>query len=186
MLKLNREIIEHYPFHALISVISACEITQSKIVSLLQIVESFTGFYDKALAAKLIKYVDDYRTPENLKRHSLRAFGTLSEPTSELIETLIRLLKKNDTTINESLYSTVKSVLIDCKTKLNFVRRIHDKIEPLGVVIHSIWSRELANSFGRVEVSACREISDIVMTMDELCLQYAEFADRARPAEAVA
>ena len=159
---------------------------QSTIVSLLQIVESFTGFYDKALAAKLIKYVDDYRTPENLKRHSLRAFGTLSEPTSELIETLIRLLKKNDTTINESLYSTVKSVLIDCKTKLNFVRRIHDKIEPLGVVIHSIWSRELANSFGRVEVSACREISDIVMTMDELCLQYAEFADRARPAEAVA
>ncbi len=159
---------------------------QATVVSLLQIVESFTGFYDNVLAAKLIKFVDDYRTPENLKKHSLRAFGTLSEPTSELIETLIRLLKKNDILINETLYSTVKSVLTGCKTKLNFVRRIYDQIQPLEDVVHNIWSRELAQSLGRVEVSACREISDIVMTMDELCLQYAEFADRARPAEAVA
>jgi hypothetical protein len=157
---------------------------QATVISLLQIVESFNGFHDSALAAKLIKLVDDYRTPENLKRHALRAFGTLSEPTFELFEILIRLLKKNDITINEALYSTVKTVLTGCKTKLIFVRRIYDQIAPLGAVVHGIWSRELAQSFGRVEVSACREISDIVMIMDELCLQYAEFSERARPAEA--
>lgn len=154
---------------------------QSNFASLLYIIESFSGEHDQVLAASLLNLAEDFKTPELIRRSSLRAFGKLAEPNAENAAHFVRLLKRNDVKLNEAVYTALVSFLGECKSQIGYIRRVQGSLNELGACVQLAWQREAALFGTRVEVEAARDLRRAAADVDQLLLQYGEFSERARP-----
>ena len=153
----------------------------SNFASLLHIIESFSGEYDDALAASLLRLVEDFKTPELIRRSALRAFGKLVEPNAANAANFVGLLKRNDVKLNESIYAALVSFLAECKSQISYIRRVQGTLSELATCVQLAWQREAALFGTRVEVEAARDLRQAAADIDQLLLQYGEFSERARP-----
>lgn len=154
--------------------------TQQHLVGLLTICESLNGDSDNTMALRLLGLAEDFRTPDNIRRHSLRTFGRIAEPSTENANTLIRLLQKNDIKLNEALFTATLSFVNQCKRKVEFVRRVYSSLSPLRDCLHSSWLKSVSANTDSIDLSGARDIRDAVICIEELIIQYGEFAERAK------
>lgn len=154
--------------------------TQQHLVGLLTICESLNGDSDNSMAMRLLGLAEDFRTPENIRRHSLRTFGRIADPSTENANILIRLLKTNDIKFNEALYTATLSFVNQCKRKVEFVRRVYSSLCPLRDCLHSSWLKAVSTNTESIDLSGARDIRDAVICIEELIVQYGEFAARAK------
>lgn len=154
---------------------------QDRLVSLLQIVESFRGETSALVSGKLGRLFEDFRTPDSIRKQSLKTFGTLAETTVGNLERLTTIVERNDPLLNSAAYAALVAFLGQCKGSISAIRRIQSGLALLGPSIRRAWSREVGRSQGRIDTGAIRDLRQATADLDELILQYQEFAERARP-----
>lgn len=152
---------------------------QGNFSSLLHAVESFSGIHDSAIASSLLRLGEDYRTPDVIRRHSLRVYGKLAEPAGDVATTFSRLLARNDVRLNESIYSGLINFLNECKRGMAFIRKVHPHLAELRSEVAAAWQRELVRSVKSVEVAAVRDLRQATADIEELLVQYGEYSERA-------
>lgn len=154
---------------------------QNHFASLLHVVESFSGEHNQPLAASLLKLAEDFRTPDMIRQSSIRAFGKLAEPSSANVAHFIRLLRRNDSKLNESVYAGLVSFLGECGRQIIYIRRVQSGLDELAICVQQAWQREVTLFGNRVEVVTARDLRQAASEIDRLLLQYGEFSERARP-----
>jgi hypothetical protein len=151
---------------------------QSNFSSLLQVVESFSGIYDPGLANSLQRLAEDFRTPEALRRHALKAYGRLSEPAGEIASEYSRLLSRSDIRLNEAVYASLVNFLAECKRGIIYVRKVLPHLDALKAGVDAAWKRELVRNSQSVDGAAIRDLRQAAADIEALAGQYDEFADR--------
>jgi len=152
---------------------------QSNFSSLLHVVESFSGIYDEQLANSLLRLAEDYKTPDAIRRYSMRAYGRLSEPSGEVARVFSRLLVRSDIRFNDSVYAGLVNFLAECKRGMSYLRKVVPHLPELRGGVAAAWNRELLRSAQSVEVAAARDLRQAAADIEELTAQYDEFSERA-------
>jgi hypothetical protein len=101
---------------------------QQHLIGLLVVCESLGVDSDDPMASRLLGFAEDFRTPESVRRHSLRVFGRLAEPSTKNADTFIRLLGRNDPRMNEATYAATLSFIGRCRKRVDFVRRVNPRL----------------------------------------------------------
>lgn len=154
---------------------------QQHLIGLLVVCESLGVDSDDAMASQLLAFAEDYRTPESVRRHSLRVFGRLAEPSTDNADTLVRLLGRNDPRMNEATYAATLSFVGRCRKRVDFVRRVNPRLAALREKLIAAWTRETPVNAESVDLSGARDIRDSIVGTEELVVQYSEFSERATP-----
>ena len=153
---------------------------QQHLIGLLTICETLDTDAEKGLAAQLLSLAEDYRTPDSIRKHALRAYGNVSDPTIPTIDNLIRLLGRNDPKLSSALYTACLSFVSQCKRKVEYVRRVYPRLQEFRNRLQVSWMREVAQNTESIDLSDAREIRDAVIGIEDLVAQYGEFSERAR------
>ena len=150
------------------------------LVGLLTICESLDSDSGKGIAHRLLALTEDFKTPENLRKHALRTYGRVCEPTKSSIDNLIRLLTRNDMKLSESLFTACLSFIGQCRRKVEFARRVYPRLGEFRDRLHSAWLKEVAGTSESIDLSGARDIRNAVIGIEDLMAQYGEFAERAQ------
>ena len=153
---------------------------QKHLVALLTICESLDANSDNVLANRLLVMAEDYKTPENIRKHAIRAYGRVCEPSSVSVDHLIRLLGRHDPKLAESLYAACLSLLNQCRRKVEHVRRVYGRLGSLRDQLHTCWQREITLKTESIDLSGARDIRDAIVGIEDLVAQYGEFSERAQ------
>jgi hypothetical protein len=153
---------------------------QQHLAGLLTICESLDSHAGSVLASRILAMAEDFRTPDVLRKHALRAYGRVSEPSVESIGNLIRLLRRPDPRFSEAVYSCCLAFVRQCRRKVEHVRRVYPRLGELQDLLKSSWLREVAAGGDSIDLSGARDIRDAVIGIEDLVAQYGEFAQRAQ------
>lgn len=153
---------------------------QQHLAGLLMICESLDSDAGNAIAGRILAMAEDYRTPEHLRKHALRAYGRVCEPSAGSIGNLIRLLRRPDPRMAEALYSSCLAFVRQCRRKVEHVRRVFHQLPQLQELLHAAWVREVASAGESIDLSGARDIRDSVIGIEDLVAQYGEFAERVQ------
>ena len=114
---------------------------QHHIRELLFVCESIGGS-DEVTAQKVLKFADDFRTPDKIRNQSIRVFGRLAEPNAQNAKKLCDLLKQNDPRFRDAVYASTTSFIKRCRAKVEYVRRVNSELPDLCVCLSDAWRRE--------------------------------------------
>lgn len=153
--------------------------SQKHFIGLMTICESLGSESDNVLAGRLLKLAENFRTPENIRKHAIRAFGRISFPNIENAEALMRLLARNDIKYNDATYYASLSFVSQCRRKVESIRRVYPKLSVFRDGLHAAWVRETSGNSESIDLSGARDIRDAVLGIEEIIVQYSEFSARA-------
>lgn len=153
---------------------------QHHLMGLLLVCESLGSSSDEKMAGRLLVFAESYKTPDMLRRQALRVFGRTATPNLDNLNTLLRLLGKNDIRYNESVYSAVSSFVQQCQRRVEYVRSVNSKLAALRDALCDAWRREVTASVENIDLSGAKDIRDALIGVEGVLVQYEEFAERAQ------
>lgn len=151
---------------------------QHHLRELLYVCESIGGV-DDATAQRLLRFAEDYRTPEKIRTQSLRSFGRLAEPNASNAKKLCELLDKNDIRLRSSVYAASTSFIKRCRAKVEYVRRVNGELDNLRDSLARAWSRETGGLGESISPTGATDIRSAILEIENLTAAYEEFSERA-------
>jgi predicted MPP superfamily phosphohydrolase len=151
------------------------DVEQQHTNALLSVCESL-GSTESAFAWRLKNLAEDYRTPLAIRRQSLRVFGSMVEPDGRSIQAFIDLLSRDDTRVNDAIYSSVAAFVGQCRKKVEYVRLVYSKLEELRSVLCNAWNREGSRVTDSISPFTLRNIRYAVLETSNLSMAYEEFS----------
>lgn len=151
---------------------------QHHLRELLYICESIGG-EDDHTAQRVLRFAEDFRTPERIRTQSLRVFGQLAQPNAENAKRLCTLLDKNDFRLRGATYAASLSFIKRCRTKVHYVRRVNGELERLRDCLSRAWKRETSGVVENIAPAAATDIRSAVLELENLTAAYEEFSERA-------
>lgn len=151
---------------------------QRYIAGMLSVCEDMGEVFPDSDSRRLLSLAEDHRTPDQLKVAFMRTYGRVAEPGFVTIESCIRLINGKNYKLHPSIYSATKSLISQCKRKVEYARVVYPALGKLRNSLISAWRREVSNTKDSIESSTLRDIRLALKEVDYLQSSYAEFAQR--------
>lgn len=155
------------------------EMKQYHLLGLLSVCESIGDVAEQAAANRLLSLAEDFRTPIAIRKQAMRVFGRIAEPTTENVAIFIRLLKRNDMRLNEETCAAASSFVMQCRKKVEYVRRVYGQLGQLKSQLVGAWNREIDRAHESIDPRGPREIRHAIVEIESLVAAYEEFSERA-------
>lgn len=152
---------------------------QHHLRELLYVCESIGGV-DDSTAQRVLRFSEDYRTPERIRTQSLRVFGRLAEPNIINAKKLCELLDKNDIRMRAAVYAAATSFIKRCRAKVQYVRRVNGELNNLREALVRAWERETVGQGESISPTGAADIRSAVLEIENLTAAYEEFSERAQ------
>jgi hypothetical protein len=152
---------------------------QHHLRELLYVCESIGGV-DDSTAQRVLRFAEDYRTPERIRTQSLRVFGRLAEPNILNTKKLCELLDKNDIRMRAAVYAAATSFIKRCRAKVEYVRRVNGELDNLREALVRAWARETTGHGESISPTGATEIRSAILEIENLTAAYEEFSERAQ------
>ena len=154
------------------------ESKQHHLYGLLLVCESIGGWTDDSTAQRLLAFAESYRTPLTIRKQSMRVFGRIVEPSPKSVKEFVHLLERNDVRMNDSVYAATSSFISQCRRRVEYVRRVHNVINPLRDILCKVWHREVLSTVDSIDPSGPRDIRSALIEIEALTIAYEEFSCR--------
>jgi predicted MPP superfamily phosphohydrolase len=151
---------------------------QHHIRELLYVCESIGGI-DEKTAQQVLRFAEDFRTPEKIRVQAIRVFGRLAEPNAENARRLCTQLNKNDFRLREAVYAASTAFIKRCRAKVQYVRRVNVELDTLRDCLADAWRRETGGSGQGIAPSGATDIREAIVEIENLTAAYEEFAELA-------
>ena len=153
---------------------------QRRTELLLAVCESIGDSSNENAAWRLYKLATDYRTPLGIRERAFRVFGRLVEPSARSVDAFVSALKRDDERLNDAHYRATAAFISQCRRKVEYVRRVHSKLDGLRECLYKAWRREVAVSTNSINSHSLNYIRDSIIGVSNLMVWYEEFSDRAK------
>lgn len=151
---------------------------QNRLSALLLVCESIGGSAAPQIAQRLLSIAQSFKTPKSLRKYALRVFGRVAEPTPDVVETLITLLKRNDSRINDAVYAATLFFVGHCRSRVEYVRRVYASLAALRDQLCVVWRRETAAAQESIDPAGPRAIRQALVELEALMISFQQFAGR--------
>lgn len=153
---------------------------QHHLISLLLVCGSIGGITNEATAQQLLTLAKDFRTPLSIRKHAMRVYGRLVEPSQSSISTFISLLEKRDLQLNDAIYAATASFVSQCHLKVQHVRQVYPSLSKLRETLCKAWGREITNTAESIDPPELRDLRNAIIEVGTLMVAYEEFAERTK------
>jgi len=151
---------------------------QRHTLALMTICEGISGVTNNKAAWRLHTLAINFRTPIELRQHSIRLFGRLVEPTARSIDEIIKMLEDNDPRLNEARYVAAGWFVVQCKRRVDYVRQVFARLPDLRRALGTAWRRETAQEPRNIDSASLRELREATIGIVDMMNSYDEFKDR--------
>ncbi len=148
--------------------------------SALSICEGLGGPAIDTYCQRLLDFAKDFKTPDSIRKHCIKAAGVLVEPTLVNAETLLALVKENDLRIREAVLSATRSFVMQCRRKVEYIRRVYSILPEMTSELCRVWAEEVKNRHENIDPPALREIRNGLVEINFLLNSYEEFSQRVQ------
>lgn len=153
---------------------------QHHLISLLLVCGSIGGVTNDVTAQQLLNLATNFRTPLNIRKHAMRVYGRLVEPSPKSIGTFISLLEKRDLQLSEAVYTATASFVSQCQLKVQHVRQVYPNLSKLRDTLCKAWDREIAHTAESIDPPELRDLRNAIIQVGTLMVAYEEFAERTK------
>jgi len=155
------------------------ESQQHVVLTLLSVCESIGGITDDKAAWKLLRLAKSYRAPIELRCASIRVFGRLVTPAQNSVDAIIQMIKQDDPRLNADHYVAARAFSLQCKRRVEYVRRVYQWLAPLRDELCKAWAREISRAHDSINPATLNDIRDSITEVSNLIVSYEEFSGRA-------
>lgn len=153
---------------------------QVYLIGMLFVCEAIGGVVDDAIAERVLVLAESYKTPIEIRRQAIRAFGRLAEPSEARVERVVQWLDKEDLRLLEATYAATASFLAQCRRKVEYSRRVRGTLEKFRSQLCTSWDREKARSPESIDGAGLRSLRDAIVDIEQLMNSYEEFSGRVQ------
>ena len=130
------------------------------------------------LARRIIALVDDFRTPDDIRRQAMRFFGQACPTTTDAANFIANQFRAPDPAKRLAAYRSANRFLGRCRVRVETVRAVREALLQMRDELIRAWRLEARLLENRLDSPALREIRSCLLTIDSTLGSYDEFARR--------
>ena len=129
-----------------------------------------------ALARRVIALVEDFRTPDDVRRQAIRFFGQACPTTTDAANSIANQFRAPDSARRLAAYRSANRFLGRCRVRVETVQAVREALLQMSDELLRAWRLETRLLVNRLDSPALREIRSCLLTIESTLGSYDEFA----------
>lgn len=130
------------------------------------------------LAGRIIALVDDFKTPDEIRRQAMRFYGQACPTTAAAASSIANEFRAPDPGRRLAAYRSAGRFLSRCRVRVETVQAIREALLRMSDQLVRAWKLEAGTPTNKLDSPPLREIRSCLLTIKSTLASYDEFARR--------
>lgn len=150
----------------------------SKVSELLQANIRIGMDTDKQCAQMVLRAVQDFRTPQIIRRFAMRLYGQICEMSSHSIRVVTSEFQVSEGSRRLAAYRSAKTMLQRCRGRFQTLSVVREELVTMQAELFRSWDREANRLAYKGDEPKLREIRNLLVDIESTLISYREFSER--------